>query len=154
MNSGLLTGLTHAHSLLRYVLLLLLLIVIVKSFTGRGKRAFTDADKRLGTLTVLSAHFQLLIGFSLFFLAGWHNFLGNMGEAMKNATVRFFTMEHMLGMLIAIVLITIGNAKAKRAADDHKKFSTLGWFFLIALFIIFISIPWPFRGEAVSRGWF
>jgi len=154
MENGLITGLNHAHSLLRYVLLLLLLIVIYKSFTGKGKRPFTDVDKRLGTLTVLTAHFQLLIGLGLFFLKDWHSQFSNMANVMSNPVLRFFAVEHMVGMLIAILLLTIGNAKAKRAASDDKKFSLLAWFFTIALVIIFISIPWPFRGEFISHGWF
>jgi hypothetical protein len=47
-------------------------------------------------------------------------------------------------MFVAIVLITIGSAKAKRKSNDTQKFKTMLIWFSIALLIIFIAIPWPF----------
>ena len=75
-----------------------------------------------------------------------------MSEVMKNSALRFWAIEHITGMIIAIVLITIGRGKVKRAVDytAHKKAFT---FFLLALIIILASVPWPFR-EAVARPWF
>ena len=53
-------------------------------------------------------------------------------------------MIHSSLMLTAIVLITIGSAKAKRKPTDQEKFKTMLVWFSIALLIIFIAIPWPF----------
>jgi lauroyl/myristoyl acyltransferase len=50
-------------------------------------------------------------------------------------------------MLIAIVLITIGSAKAKRQTDDSQKYKKLAIWFGIALVLILAAIPWPFRAE-------
>jgi predicted acyltransferase len=72
---------------------------------------------------------------------------------MKNASQRFYGMEHLLLMLLAIVLITIGSAKAKRASTDEKKFKTTYLFFTLGLVLILAGIPWPFR-EALGGGWF
>ena len=47
-------------------------------------------------------------------------------------------------VLIAIVFITIGSAKAKRISNDIKKFKTTAVWFTLGLIIILISIPWPF----------
>jgi hypothetical protein len=76
-----------------------------------------------------------------------------MGE-MKEPLVRFFTVEHTLGMLIAAVLLTIGSAKAKRASSDEKKFKTIAWMFGISLLLVLACIPWPFREMFAARGWF
>jgi hypothetical protein len=51
---------------------------------------------------------------------------------------------HILLMLVAIVLITIGSAKSKRQAKDPEKFKVMLTWFSIALLIIFLAIPWPF----------
>jgi hypothetical protein len=67
---------------------------------------------------------------------------------MKDAATRFFAVEHFAGMLIAIILITIARGKAK--VFNYKASSLL---YLIALIIILVSIPWPFR-EGISRPWF
>ncbi len=72
---------------------------------------------------------------------------------MKVTILRFFAVEHTLGMVIAIALITIGYSKSKKAETDEKKFGKIGVFYLIALILILVSIPWPFR-TALGAGWF
>jgi len=56
----------------------------------------------------------------------------------------FFGLIHILLMLIAIILITIGSAIAKRKTSDVEKFKTILIYYSISLLIIFIAIPWPF----------
>jgi hypothetical protein len=62
-------------------------------------------------------------------------------------------MEHSLMMIVAIVIITIGSAKAKRKPTDIEKFKTMAIWFSIGLFIILVNIPWPFSPFA-SRSFF
>jgi len=47
-------------------------------------------------------------------------------------------------MLTAIVIITIGSAKAKRKTMDKDKFKTMAIWFTIGLVIILTSVPWWF----------
>lgn len=75
-----------------------------------------------------------------------------MGEAMKNPELRFWSVEHISMMLIAIILITIGSVRAKRVLTDEAKHKQVAVFFLIALAIIFIAIPWPWK--EIARGWY
>ena len=148
-----LTGLLHIHSLLRYVLLVLLLLSIVKSFSGwMGKKTYSGGNRKLTLFTMVSAHLQLVVGLILYFIspnvkAG----LADMGAAMKDPGLRFWTVEHIAMMLIAIVLITLGNSLSKRASDDVGKHKRVTIFFLLALIVIFMAIPWPW--SAVARGW-
>ncbi|HWZ35774.1 MAG TPA: hypothetical protein VNW51_06410, partial [Mucilaginibacter sp.] len=58
--------------------------------------------------------------------------------------IRFFGMEHITMMLIAITLITIGSAKIKQKPTDEQKFKAWAIWYTIALAIIFFSIPWAF----------
>ena len=148
-----LTGLLHVHSLLRYILLLLMLISIVKSFNSwGGKKSYTPGDRKLALSTVISAHLQLVIGLVLYFISPNVKVgLANMSEAMKNPELRFWAVEHISMMLIAIILITIGSARAKRAASDEGKHKQIVIFFLLALLVIFIAIPWPCK--EVAREW-
>jgi len=137
------TGLLHLHSLLRWVIVITLLISIVKTFSG---------NKPLGISKVLliSSHTTLLIGL-------YQYFFGNMGVklfqqtgVMKDAVLRFWAVEHMAGMILAIALITIGHISLKKT-DNTKKTAIL---YLIAFIIIIASIPWPFRVDGIARGWF
>lgn len=149
------TGLMHTHSFLRWVLLLLLVMTIIKAFSGWfGKKYFNSTDRKLSLFTMIAAHTQLLLGLVLYIKSPWVRF-GDMAAAMKDSILRFWTVEHILGMVVAIVLITIGNSRAKKGATDEKKFKALAILFTLALVIIIASIPWPFRaGIGDGRGWF
>ena len=104
------TGFGHLHSLLRWILLLLLVITIIKAFTSKS---YSTGDKKLALFTMISAHVQLLLGFSLYFMKGYYKFFGVEG-AMGDSFKRFWMVEHLTGMLIAIILITLGYSKMKK----------------------------------------
>ena len=143
-------GLLHSHSGLRWILLAGLLIVIFNAFSGKKSgREFTEKDRKLALIAFISSHIQLMLGFALYIMSPKVNF----SNMMANTMFRFFTMEHVLGMIIAITLITIGYIQSKKSNDSKTKFSKLFNFYLIALVIILISIPWPFR-EELAAAWF
>lgn len=144
-------ALVAAHSGLRWIVLLLLIVTAFKAIGGvMGKKTYLPLDKKLASFTVMFFHLQVVLGFILFFGKGWQHLIGE----MKDPAIRFFTVEHNLGMLLAAVLLTIGSAKAKRASSDEKKFKTIAWMFTVALIIVLASIPWPFREIFAARGWF
>ena len=144
-------ALIAAHSGLRWIVLLLLIITSVKAIMGvTGNRNYLSGDKRLASLTVMAFHMQVVLGFVLYFGNKWYAMMGQMSDA----SIRFFSVEHSLGMLVAAVLLTIGSAKAKRASSDLKKHKTIAWMFTISLLIVLACIPWPFREIFAARGWF
>lgn len=143
--------LVHAHSGWRWVVLILLLAAIFKSFSGwRSKKEFTAGDKKINLFAMIAFHLQVTFGLILYFLSGKVMFVAGM---MKVQVLRFYAIEHIFGMLIAMVLITIGYSKSKRITDSTKKFKTLFWFYFITLLIVLATIPWPFR-EALGGKWF
>lgn len=150
-----LTGFLHIHSLLRYLLLLLLVITIVKAFNGWGlKKTYTPSDRKLALFTVITAHLQLLAGLVLYFISpAVKTALSNIGGAMKDTVLRFWMVEHLLMMLLAIALITIGSVRARKASNDEMKHKQIAVFFLIAFAVIFIAVPWPWK-EEFGKGWF
>lgn len=138
------------HSFIRWIMLILLLAAIIKSYGGlRSKRAYMPSDNKISLFLLIATHIQLLVGLLLYFTSPWVQFNG---EAMKAPEVRFFTMEHLVMMLAAVVLITIGRVSSRKAATDEAKFKKAFTFFLIALVVIFAAIPWPFM--PVHRPWF
>ena len=136
------------HSYLRWILLVLLLASIVKGLSGLGgKKALTAGDKKLWLFTMISAHTTLLIGLILLFF-GTYGISKGVPEGvsvMKNATYRFYWVEHPLMMIIAIVFITIGRGQAKKSIPDAVKYKKAFWFFVVALILILAAIPWPSR---------
>jgi uncharacterized membrane protein len=137
------------HSLLRWVILLLALVAIYRSYTGmRGGKPFTATDKKIGLFLMISAHTTLLIGLYQWITGPWGlQNIRNMGmeAVMKDPVYRFYGVEHMTGMIIGIVLITIGRRVSKTTIPDKAKHKRTFWYYLIALVIILASVPWPFR---------
>jgi hypothetical protein len=131
-------GLLHLHNLLRWVVLIALLVAIIRLLLKK------DAFKASKVL-LISAHTTLLLGLYQYFSGpvGFY-FIKTMGmaAAMKDKVVRFWAVEHISSMLIAIVLITIGHIKYKKGSSKTTLF-----FYIIALLLILSAIPWPFRAE-------
>ena len=156
MNAELYNFLLHLHSVGRWVVLLLLLIAIFNSLVA-GPRPFIKSDARTGLLLVIFTDLMLLIGIVLWYFGSkGFNVLqsGNMGDVMKNLFSRFFTVEHTLGMLIAIILIHIGKAQGKKRISDRAKHKRTLIFYILALLIILASIPWPFREVGAGSHWY
>jgi len=128
--------LKSAHSGWRYVVFLLLIIAVIKALSGWfGNKTYTEGDRKLNVFTLISAHIQLLIGLVLYFSEGWYK-LSSAGAP----AVRYFKMEHISMMIIAIILITVGNAKSKKVADAVAKHRTISVFFGLALILIIVTI--------------
>lgn len=134
-----LKGLLDLHNLLRWVILILLLVNIIKNYVDM-KKPFTKIHKKLGLWLMICAHITLLVGVMVlgFDLVSLTDYSG----IMSNAVMRNKFIEHPLAMLIAIVLITIGKGVAKKNISDLKKHKKSANLYLLALIIILIMIPW------------
>jgi hypothetical protein len=139
------------HSGWRWIMLLFLLIALINNLLKwRKGAAHTASDQKWNLYTMSAAHLQLIVGFVLYFMSTKVQFAA---ATMKDTVLRFYTVEHILTMLIAVILITIGYSRAKRAAADSDRFRLGFWFFLGGLIFLVAGIPWPFR-EALGAGWF
>ncbi len=143
-----LNGLLHAHSGLRWVVLALLIAATFMALLKwRSNATYTDGSRKLNLFTMISMHVQLLLGLALFFMSDKVDF-----SQMKEAMYRFFSVEHSVMMLLAIALVTIGHSKSKKATEDTRKFRAIFIFYGLALLLVLVAIPWPFRGW--GNGWF
>jgi hypothetical protein len=138
--------LTFYHSIVRWLLLAGLAYSIFRALKGFISRsAFSKIDNATRHWTATIAHVQLIIGILLYSRSPIiHYFWKNTREAIQTLDTVFFGLIHILLMLTAIVLITIGSSLAKRKKDDRDKFRTMLTWYGIALFIIVIAVPWPF----------
>ncbi|HEY5772703.1 MAG TPA: hypothetical protein VIS75_08740 [Chitinophagaceae bacterium] len=138
-------GLLHLHNLLRWLILLFLLIAIIQAL------AKSPSIRKSSLWLLICAHLTFLVGIYQWFAGevGYKILKNSSFKAvMENDSARFWVVEHIFGMLIAIILITIGRGKAK-----VLNYRAASWLFLIALIIILATIPWPFR-EGIGRPWF
>jgi len=139
--------LKHAHSGLRWLFLLIIIFAIVNAFRKwKSGEKFGAKDKLISILAIALTHTQAIIGFILYFGQGRYKGFSEMGDRV----LRFYAVEHLMGMLLAVILITIGHSKAKKAAKDKAKFRKIFVWFSIALLIVLISIPWPFIIEGAG----
>ena len=136
----------HLHSGLRWVALILLIWAIANAFSAKH---FEKKHKLINLFAMLTLHIQLVIGLIQYFTSAKVQFSAGW---MENKLLRFYGMEHLAGMLLAIILITIGYSKAKRKVNDADKFKVIRLFYSIGLIIILLSIPWPFRAN-LGGGW-
>lgn len=155
MNGSLYNILVHAHSIGRWLLLLLLLIAIFNSLVA-GQRPFIKSDARTGLILTITADMMLLIGLALWY---WgpkgYNLIaaaGGFANAMKDPVTRFWGIEHITGMIIAIALLHIGKVQGKKKMSDKQKHNRTMLFYFLALVIILITVPWPFRN--IAGGWY
>ena len=138
-------GLLHAHSGLRWIAIILLVVAIINALVSQSSGRYEKKDRLLNLFAMVFMHIQLLIGLIMFFQSpkvkfseGW----------MSNAMLRFYGLEHLVGMLLAIVLITIGRKKAEKLRGTRDKHRRIMFSYLIGLILILLSIPWPFREVA------
>lgn len=143
------------HSLVRWLVLASLGCAIFRAYYGwLFKKKFSGVDDFMRYSTVTVVNIQFILGLWLYFLspvAGY--FLHNFKQAVHQRDFRFFGMEHVVMMLLAITILTIGSAKAKGRQDDKQKFKTMAIWFTAGLLIILSSIPWPFS-PFTSRPYF
>lgn len=139
-------ALLFLHSITRWLVLVSLVYAVYRAAKGYWQHAvFSQGDNSLRHITATVAHIQLVIGVILYFKSPIvQYFWQHTAIAAKEMELLFFGLIHMLMMITAIVLITMGSALAKRKTSNGDKYKTMLTWFGIALFIILISIPWPF----------
>ena len=139
------TGLLHLHNVLRWVILITLILSIYKLYTKQ------DALKT-SKILLISSHTTLLIGLYQYFTgAVGIKMIQAMGmaETMKNAATRFWAVEHIFSMILAITFITIGHIGYKKSQNASRA----KVLYVVALLLIVLAMPWPFK-EGVGRPWF
>ncbi len=139
------TGFLHLHDTLRWLLLLILVTTLVKYFIGWfGNQRWKKTDNLMGIVFTSIMDVQLLTGLVLYaFLSPiTQAAFADFGGAMKNSDLRFYAVEHIAMMLIAVVLVHIGRAKSKKATTDIDKFRVATIFYSLALVVILAAIPW------------
>jgi len=130
--------LRYLHSGVRFIVLALVLVAIIQSLVGwLGHKTYSKGNRKLNLFAMISAHTQLLIGLALYFLSPFVQFGSN---TMKDATTRYWTVEHIAMMVFALILITIGHSRSKKAVIPEDKHRAIAIFYLLAVIIIVVAI--------------
>lgn len=136
--------LKHAHSGWAYIVLLVLLVAVANACRGY----FTDAqygkmDFKIGLYGLIVSHLQLLIGLVLYFVSPLYSSWSALGGGvMKDAYLRKMLVEHPFGVIVGIVLITIGWSLHKKQKTSKGAFGKIAIFYGLGLVLILGVIPW------------
>lgn len=124
------------HSGFRYIVLILIVLALVLAITGLfGKKNYTEANRKINLFTMISGHIQLLIGLGLYFVSPYVDF-----SNMKDSTTRYWTAEHLAMMIFAIILLTVGHARAKKAIDSINKHRAIALYYGLAVLVILLAV--------------
>jgi len=139
------SGLLHTHNMFRWLVLLSMVLAVIFAFSGWfAKRDWNKRDNLTGLLLTIFIDIQFLVGIILYAFVSPVTKLAfsDFGAAMKDANLRFYAVEHILIMIIALILIHIGRVKSKKAAASWKKHRAAAIFYGIAFLLILAGIPW------------
>ncbi|HET7616952.1 MAG TPA: hypothetical protein VFK20_00480 [Vicinamibacterales bacterium] len=131
------------HSWVRWLVILAGLMAVLRSFMALS-RGWSPGDESAAKTFTIALDVQFLLGLLLYFIfspftsAALHDF----GAAMQNGVLRYWAVEHVTGMVIAIVVAHAGRGIVSKSAPDRKA-RKAAIFFTIALILILGSIPWP-----------
>jgi hypothetical protein len=142
------------HSWLRWVVILAALFALARVVSGmRGGRPWDAAADRSLLIFTIAFDVQFLIGLVLYAISPFTQAaMQDMAAAMRTAGVRFFAVEHLIGMVVAVIFAHVGRVQVRKATTDGAKYQRALIFTGIALVIILASIPWP--GMAAGRPMF
>ncbi len=135
------------HSYLRWVVLLLAVAVVARSFAGwRAARVWSSADERVHHGFVWSMRIQFVLGLLLYVVLSPISgaFFAHPGASMKVGELRFFGLEHVSVMLIAVAIADIGRARSKRLSVPRLRQRRVFITTLVSLLLMLAGIPWPF----------
>src|SRR5258707_897485 len=119
------------HSLVRWLIVVLIVYSIYRALVGFIKnKTFSKTDHAFRHWTATVAHIQLIIGMTLYTQSPIVKYFWTDTKiAIQNLDLTFYGVIHLVLMLTAITLLTIGSALAKRKVTDEEKFRTmLIWF--------------------------
>jgi hypothetical protein len=137
------TGFKHLHILLPYLLLLLPLLAIVISLLKEKNEAVAGKPSKLVLFSLITWHIQLLVGIVLVVLK-WTE-LSRLGKnVMKDdaGIWRKMLVEHPIMMILAVVFITIGYSKAKRATNGRERAKKIAIFYGLGLLITVFAMSY------------
>lgn len=138
------SALLATHNVVRWLVLAVGLFAVVRAWRGWVTRAvWTESDTKVLKAFTGVASLQFVVGIVLYLMSplvhqGW----GDMGAAMRNASVRQFVIEHPLMMIVTVALVHIGAGRVRKATSDSGRFQTATIWWGIANAVTLGFTPW------------
>ena len=133
------------HSWLRWPALIAGIIATGAAFSSRPIGTEKTAADRWGGIFVGLLDLQFLLGLLLYFVLSPTTaaIRQDFGAAMRDPVARFWAVEHLTLMLVAVIVVHVGRVLARKAATPGAKRTRMLVCFGIATLAIIAAIPWP-----------
>jgi uncharacterized membrane protein YbhN (UPF0104 family) len=132
------------HSWIRWITLIAAVGATFAAVRGQvqGERSLAD---RWGLIAMMTLDIQMLLGLLLYLAVSpnMQEIRAHFGEAMKNPQLRFWAVEHVAAMFIAVVLVHVGRVLARKARTPAAKRTRLIICFGLATVLVLVGMPWP-----------
>ncbi len=132
------------HNIFRWLVLLALAWSLFRAYAGwLGSKAWLDTDRRAGMLLTIGYDVQFLLGLILATLSPLvASALSNISAAMQVDELRFFAVEHMPMMLLALLIGHVTSVGSRKAADDKAKHRRAALGYTIVGILTVVAMPW------------
>ena len=132
------------HSWIRWFALIAVFGVVLAAVRGKVEGGQSVAD-RWGAFAMMALDLQMLIGLLLYLVVSPNmaEIRAHFGEAMQNPQLRFWAVEHLTAMVVAVVIAHVGRVLARKAKTPASKRTRLLVCFGIALLAMLLGTPWP-----------
>ncbi|MGD2155469.1 MAG: hypothetical protein PVG14_07575 [Anaerolineales bacterium] len=133
------------HNLFRWVVIVLAVIAIIRALSGWfANRKWASSDRKIGLFFSISMDIQFLLGLLLYIFLSpiTKAAMSDFGAAMSNMELRFFGLEHLFYMLVAVVFVHLGSVLSRKVNEDAAKHRRAALWFTGAIIIVMLAIPW------------
>jgi hypothetical protein len=133
------------HNLNRWLIVGTAIWTLIVAYRGWLSGAvWTAHSQRPGLFFTSALNVQLLLGLLIYALGPFGRLaFTSFSSMLDNGVLRFFTLEHPVQMVIAVLVAQAGYSLAKRAGPDRAKFRRAALYYSVAVFLIALAIPWP-----------
>ena len=134
------------HSIVRWLVLGGAIGATALAFSAFRGNPWTPLHKRVNLIFLIALDSQFLLGLLLWLQSELvQRARTDMGAAMRDPQLRFFTVEHGTYALLALGAMHVAFATAKRAGTDLSKHRNAFIGYAVSLALILAAVPWPFR---------
>jgi hypothetical protein len=133
------------HSWIRWVAILAGIIATLTVLTSTPRSASADRSETWGLILMIALDLQLLLGLLLYLALSpiSRSIFEDFGAAMRDPVARFWAVEHVSIMLLAVVLGHVGRVLGRKAATPAARRTRLLICYGLATVLMIVGTPWP-----------
>ena len=133
------------HSWVRWFALAAGIGATLSLLFGRPSSSGKDPSDRLGQAFVTAMDLQMVVGLLLYFVFSPTTaaIMEDFGDAMRDPVARFWAVEHVSLMVVAVALVHVGRVLGRKAKTPQSKRTRQLVCFALATIAMLAAIPWP-----------